>query len=151
MSRHLPTMTILKNMNNPFYLLPFYFRQLNDNVIFINEVGDYLVAPKGTAQRIIHKQIEEKEEFFHDLLANHFISLTPIPELIDIYAVRLRTKKAFLDHFTALHIFVLTLRCNQNCVYCQASSRQEDECQTDMKQSDLQKAVELMFKSLRPI
>jgi len=136
--------------NNPYYLLPFYFRQLNDKEILVNEVGDYLVAPSGTAKRIIHKQLRENEEIFHDLLANYFISLTPIPELIDIYAVRLRTKKAFLDHFTALHIFVLTLRCNQNCIYCQASSCQENEYQTDMKQSDLQKAVELMFKSPSP-
>ena len=151
MLRHLPTMTILKNMNNlPYYLLPFYFRQLNDKEILVNEVGDYLIVPQGTAQRMVHKQLKDNEEIFHDLLANYFISLTPIPELIDVYAVRLRTKKAFLDHFTSLHIFVLTLRCNQNCVYCQASSRKENECQTDIKQSDLQQAIKLMFKSPSP-
>ena len=136
--------------NNPYYLLPFYFQRLDDKEILVNEVGDYLVAPQGSARRIIHKQLIEDEALFHDLLANYFISLAPIPELIDVYAVRLRTKKAFLDHFTALHIFVLTLRCNQNCVYCQASSCQEDEYKTDIKQSDLQRAVELMFKSSSP-
>jgi His-Xaa-Ser system radical SAM maturase HxsB len=135
---------------NPYCLLPFYFQQLNDKEILVNEVGDYLIVPKGTAQRIVYKQVEKNEDLFHDLLSNYFISLTPMSELIDVYAVRLRTKKAFLDHFTALHIFVLTLRCNQNCIYCQASSRKEKECGKDMKQSDLQKAVELMFKSPSP-
>ena len=138
-------------MNNlSYYLLPFYYRQLNDKEILVNEIGDYLAVPAGTAKRIVNKQVDKKEELFHDLLSNYFISLTPIPELIDVYAVRLRTKKAFLDHFTALHIFVLTLRCNQNCVYCQASSQQENTCEKDMKESDLKRAIELMFKSPSP-
>lgn len=136
--------------DNPYYLLPFYFRRLNDKEIIVNEVGDFLVVPEGTAQRIVNKQIEKEKDLFNDLLSNYFISLTPIPALIDIYAVRLRTKKAFLDNFTVLHIFVLTLRCNQNCVYCQASSRKENACESDIKEADLQKAVELMFKSPSP-
>jgi His-Xaa-Ser system radical SAM maturase HxsB len=142
---------ILKNMSDSsYFLLPFYFRRLNDKEILVNEVGDYLIVSKGTAQRIVYKQVEKDEELFHNLLSNYFISLTPVPELIDVYAVRLRTKKAFLDHFTALHIFVLTLRCNQNCVYCQASSQKENACEKDMKADDLKKAVELMFKSPSP-
>jgi His-Xaa-Ser system radical SAM maturase HxsB len=136
--------------NNPYYLLPFYFRHLNDNEILVNEVGDYLVTPTGTAQRIVNRQVKQEEELFHDLLSNYFVSLTPVPELIDIYAVRLRTKKAFLEDFTALHIFVLTLRCNQNCIYCQASSQKEDACEKDMIKADLKKSVELMFKSRSP-
>ena len=136
--------------NHSYYLLPFYFRRLNDKEILVNEVGDYLVVPKETAQRIVDKQIKKEEDLFNDLLANYFISLSPVPDLIDVYAVRLRTKKAFLDNFTALHIFVLTLRCNQNCVYCQASSREENACESDMKETDLLKAVELMFKSPAP-
>jgi sulfatase maturation enzyme AslB (radical SAM superfamily) len=134
----------------PYYLLPFYFRELNDKEVLVNEVGDYLVVSKGTVQRIVQNQIEKEDELFHDLLSNYFISLAPIPELIDIYAVRLRTKKPFLDHFTSLHIFVLTLRCNQNCIYCQASSREENAYESDMKEMDLQKAIELMFMSPSP-
>jgi His-Xaa-Ser system radical SAM maturase HxsB len=136
--------------NSPYYLLPFYFQHFNDKEILVNEVGDFLVVPTGTVQRIVYKQIEKEENLFHDLLSNYFVSLTPIPELIDIYAIRLRTKKTFLDHFTALHIFVLTLRCNQNCVYCQASSQKENACDLDMKKDDLRKAVDLMFKSPSP-
>jgi His-Xaa-Ser system radical SAM maturase HxsB len=136
--------------NNLYYLQPFYFRQLNNKEILVNEVGDYLIAPQGTAKRIIQKQVEKNEELFHDLLSNYFLSLTPVPELIDIYAVRLRTKKEFLNHFTVLHIFVLTLRCNQNCIYCQASSQTQNACKKDMQQSDLKKSVELMFQSPSP-
>ena len=62
-------------------------------------------------------------------------------------ATRLRTKKAFLDSFTSLHIFVLTLRCNQNCIYCQASSKESSETKYDMNEECLFKAIDLMFQS----
>ena len=130
-----------------YYLLPFRFERFEDEELLVNEVGDYLFCPQGTASRIVNRELTEDEELYHDLLANFFISPTPIPPTIDVLATRLRTKKAFLDSFTALHIFVLTLRCNQNCVYCQATSQQECAHGKDMQLSDLLKAVELMFRS----
>lgn len=130
-----------------YYLLPFRFERFEDQELLVNEVGDYLFCPQGTASRIVNRELTEDEELYHDLLANFFISTTPIPPTIDVLATRLRTKKAFLDTFTALHIFVLTLRCNQNCVYCQATSQQECAHGKDMQLPDLLKAVELMFRS----
>ena len=130
-----------------YYLLPFRFERFEDSELLVNEVGDYLFCPQRTAARIVNREISEDEELYHDLLANFFISQKPIPPTIDVLAARLRTKKAFLDSFTALHIFVLTLRCNQNCVYCQATSQQECAHGKDMKLPDLIKAVELMFRS----
>ena len=130
-----------------YYLLPFRFERFEDQELLVNEVGDYLFCPQGTASRIVNRELTEDEELYHDLLANFFISSTPIPPAIDVLATRLRTKKAFLDTFTALHIFVLTLRCNQNCVYCQATSQQECAHGKDMQLPDLLKAVELMFRS----
>lgn len=130
-----------------YYLLPFRFERFEDEELLVNEVGDYLFCPQGTASRIVNRELTEDEDLYHDLLANFFISSTPLPPTIDVWATRLRTKKAFLDSFTALHIFVLTLRCNQNCVYCQATSQQECAHGKDMQLSDLLKAVELMFRS----
>ena len=130
-----------------YYLLPFRYESFEDKEILVNEVGDYLFCPLGTASRVVSHQLSEKEELYHDLLANFFISPSPIPPTLDVYATRLRTKKSFLDHFTELHIFVLTLRCNQNCVYCQASSQKECAMGKDMQVVDLERAVELMFKS----
>lgn len=140
-------MTQLRTASNQYYLLPFYFKRINNNELIVNEVGDFLVAPNGTVKRIVEKKIQPSEDIYYDLLANFFISITPIPKLIEVYATRLRTKKAFLNDFTSLHIFVLTLRCNQNCIYCQASSRSEHNLNCDMSKEDLQKAVDLMFQS----
>lgn len=133
---------------NQYYLLPFRFTRINDHELLVNEFGDFIIASLGTVERIIKCQIDKQEDLYKNLYANFFISEHPIPELIDNIATRLRTKKAFLDAFTSLHIFVLTLRCNQNCIYCQASSKESSETTIyDMKNEDIFKAIDLMFQS----
>ncbi len=134
-----------------YYLLPFTFKRLGTKELIVNEVGDFLCLDNGTISRIVTKKISPDEHLYKDLVANWFISEKAIPDLIDIYATRLRTKKAFLDSFTALHIFVLTLRCNQNCIYCQALSRKWDcDSRFDISIEDLARSVELMFRSPSP-
>ena len=133
-----------------YNLLPFRFERLNNREILVNEVGDFLITPLGTSQQIINRGIKKDDELYKDLTANYFISEAPIPELIDLLAVRLRTKKAFLNNFTALHIFVLTLRCNQNCIYCQASSHECHESAYDMTNETMVKSIDLMLKSPSP-
>lgn len=130
-----------------YFLLPFRFNEFQGKELLTNDIGDYMIVPPGTAQRIVEREILPDEELYKDLIAKFFISETPIPELIDVIATRLATRKAFLNHFTSLHIFVLTLRCNQNCVYCQASSREGCHTSYDMPEDVLKRSVDLMFCS----
>lgn len=130
-----------------YFLLPFRFERIKNKEIIVNEVGDFLIVPPNTVSRIVNREINPDEELYKDLLTSYFISEKPIPELIDAYATRLRTKKSFLDGFTSLHIFVLTIRCNQNCTYCQASSKESQNFSYDMKKEDLEKAIDLMFQT----
>ncbi|WP_217704944.1 His-Xaa-Ser system radical SAM maturase HxsB [Victivallis sp. Marseille-Q1083] len=134
-------------MNERYFLLPFRFRHLAGRELLVNEVGDFLVVPAGTVARIVGRQIRPTEELYKDLIAAFFISESLIPEWLDLYAVRLRTRKAFLNEFTSLHIFVLTLRCNQNCIYCQASSQKQDAVGYDMPEVVLLYSIDLMFQS----
>jgi len=133
-----------------YCLLPFRFHRLPDCELIVNEVGDFLTLQQGSIEAIINRKIDPESDLYKDLKSGYFISEKPVPELIDNYAVRLRTKKAFLNYYTALHIFVLTLRCNQNCVYCQASSRKEHCGNSDMSRKTIDKSVELMFRSPSP-
>lgn len=132
---------------NHYYLLPFRFERIGEKELLVNELGDFIFVVTSTVERIINRLINKQEALYKDLVSNYFISEQPIPELIDNMATRLRTKKAFLDSFTSLHIFVLTLRCNQNCIYCQASSKESSEALYDMKEEYLFKAIDLMFQS----
>lgn len=129
-----------------YKLLPFTFTRISNKEVLVNELGDMVVAPIGTVANITQHSLIE-DELYKMLVANFFLSEEIVPSLFDIYAIRLRTKKGFLDSFTALHIFVLTLRCNQNCIYCQASSQNECGNNCTMSCETMEAAVKLMFKS----
>ena len=136
-----------------YYLLPFRFQRINNQQeVIVNEVGDMLVVPSGTAGRIIQKEISQDTEFdlYGDLIANFFISESEIPELLEIIASRYRTKKSFLDYFTSLHIFVISLRCEHTCHYCQVSRVSEDKNAFDMKREVIDKGIDFMMKSPNP-
>lgn len=137
-------------MKNSYHLLPFDFTRVANKEVLVNEVGDMLIAPNGTVEKLV-KRTMEQDDLFKSLVANFFVSEELVPPLLDIYAARLREKKLFMDHFTALHIFVVTLQCNQNCVYCQASSRKELSEHCTMSREVMERSVELMYRSPAPV
>ena len=132
-----------------YHLLPFTFTRVSGKEVLVNELGDIIISPSGTVANLVNREAID-EELFKSLVSNFFISEKPIPALSDLIAIRLREKKRFLDYFTSLHIFVLTLRCNQNCVYCQASSCNEDCTTVTMSMQTMKRSVELMFQSPSP-
>lgn len=136
--------------SNVYHLLPFRFHRLNETKeVIVNEVGDHLIVPNGTVQKIVHRQLSKNDslELYSDLVANFIISETPIPPLIDVYATRYRTKKSFLDEFTSLHIFVISLRCEHTCHYCQVSRVTQDKNKFDMSIGHIDKGIEFMMRS----
>lgn len=137
-------------MNDCYQLLPFDFTRIADKEVLVNEVGDMMIVPVGTVESIVNRTLK-RGDLFKSLVANFFISEELFPPLFNIYASRLREKKLFLDHFTALHIFVVTLQCNQNCVYCQASSRNEKSDNCSMSKEVMKRSVEIMFRSPSPV
>lgn len=106
-----------------------------------------MAVPNGTVGAIVQRTLDRKSNLYKSLVANFFLSERKVPALIDVYAERLAEKKRFMDDGTALHIFVLTLRCNQNCVYCQASSQDEHCLHKSMSFVTMEHSVRLMFKS----
>lgn len=132
-----------------YALLPFNFITISGHEVLINELGDFIIVPIGTALSIVNHSISD-EELYKSLVANYFVTEEILPSILDIYASRLRTKKGFLDDKTSLHIFVLTLRCNQNCTYCQASSQEEMSKHCSMSLEDMTASVQMMFHSPSP-
>ncbi|SEO00717.1 His-Xaa-Ser system radical SAM maturase HxsB [bacterium A37T11] len=136
-----------------YHLLPFRFMRLNEEKeILVNDLGEYLISPNGTAAQVIRKEVDpiSQETLYADLLSGFFISETPIPPLLEVMATRYRTKKSFLDRFTSLHIFVITLRCEHTCHYCQVSRVSEDKNAFDMSRQHIDKGIALMMQSPNP-
>jgi His-Xaa-Ser system radical SAM maturase HxsB len=139
-----------KQNNAEYFLLPFRFHRLSTTKeVLVNEVGDLLIVPAGTVKKIVTKEISKIEdaELYGDLIANFFISEERISPLIDVLATRYRTKKSFLDGFTALHIFVISLRCEHTCHYCQVSRVTENKLKYDMSKNHIDKGIDMMMKS----
>ena len=141
------------NESNQYFLLPFRFHRITDNQeLIVNEVGDYLILQNGTYEKIVKREInkETDSDLYGDLIANFFISEEAIPPLIDVLATRYRTKKLFLNYFTGLHIFVISLRCEHTCNYCQVSRVTQNKNLFDMSIPNIDKGIDLMFKSPNP-
>jgi len=132
-----------------YYLMPFGFERVADKEVLVNELGDMLVVPIGTA-RTLSEHGDIDTDLYKTLVANYFISEQVFPATMAIYSSRLREKKHFIDERAALHIFVLTLQCNQRCTYCQASSRDRDAAACTMSKEVMKRSVELMFSSPAP-
>src|SRR6202022_4255004 len=53
----------------------------------------------------------------------------------------------FLQQVTPLHIFVVTLRCEHSCPYCQVSRQSTDRSRFDMSEETAMRALDIAFAS----
>jgi His-Xaa-Ser system radical SAM maturase HxsB len=131
-----------------YKLLPFKFLKLSaDREILVNEVGEFILAPVGTAQRVIRRQLDRTSELFSTLKAKQFLTDSSSSALLDLLATKYRTKHHFLEGFTKLHIVVVTLRCDHSCHYCQVSRQTADKQAYDMSPEVAEKSVDLIMQS----
>lgn len=146
--KFLPVIDFQPQFEGDYHLLPFRFHVMDKTrEVLVSEVGDYLVVPRGTAERLATHKLPFDDPLFPDLLARFFVSEVPLTPMADVIATRLRTKKGFLERDTLLHIFVPTLRCNHTCQYCQVSRQSEDHLEFNMKPEDMEAALDLAFQS----
>jgi His-Xaa-Ser system radical SAM maturase HxsB len=141
------------SVGDNYFLMPFRFHRMNtEKEIIVNEVGDHLIVPTGTTENIINRRINKnlQPDLYGDLIANFFISEEITSPLIDVLATRYRTKKSFLDDFTNLHLFVITLRCEHTCHYCQVSRVTTDKDKFDMSIDHINKGIDMMLNSPNP-
>lgn len=136
-----------------YELLPFQFTRFENDVIIVNEAGVFHCLSASLFDRLVRHTLEEDESCFLDLKSKLFIvSLGESAHMqasrevaLQKMAARLRSRKAFLREFTSLHMLVITLRCNQRCAYCQASSAEQGETHYDMSVETARKIVDIVF------
>lgn len=134
---------------NRWRMLPFRFKPLDGKVLLVNEVGEFVGVSESEWSRIKRGQIAPDEELYFDLSAKDFICSEYSSARINRIAAKYRTKKKFLFESTALHMFILTHRCNQSCLYCHASSIESPFPSSfeDMPPDVARKCVDRAFES----
>ena len=136
-----------------FQILPFEFRRFpDDSVLLVNECGDSVFIQASEFDALHQKRFEEIPlEVLHRLESRHFIATsTHLETAISLCANKYRSRREYLHSSTALHMLVVTLRCNHRCEYCQVSSAEEDAYKYDMPPNVAERVVELAFQSPSP-
>lgn len=134
-----------------YHLLPFRFDEFQDNFLLVNEVGEHLTIGNNDFQRFIAGELAPMETVYEDLKGRHFLYDDDLSVPLRLLATKFRSKKAHLQDFTKLHIFVVTLRCEHSCKYCQVSRVSEDRLSFDMSPEIAKASLEMAFHSPSPM
>jgi len=110
-----------------YRLLPMRFLRLDSGrYVVTNLAGNYRVIEDLQLRDLIGHRVERHSRLYDDLKASHLIADSDSEVYRDLLAAKYRTRHAKLPEFTALHMFVVTLRCDHSCQYCQVSRVSED-------------------------
>jgi His-Xaa-Ser system radical SAM maturase HxsB len=131
-----------------YALLPFRFRTLEEEKYFLsNLVGEWLVVLREELERFVRHRLEPNDPLYLELKSRHFLLDSTSDVALDLLAAKYRTRFANLPELAGLHIYVMTLRCNQSCRYCQATRHTHDQSGFDMTRDTATLAVDFMFQS----
>ncbi|MBN1898320.1 MAG: His-Xaa-Ser system radical SAM maturase HxsB [Spirochaetes bacterium] len=116
----------------------------NNRYLLTNDLGEYIILPARDFQKFVKGKIRETDPVYPILQEQGLIR-----DKMDFFTLisEYQKKNLFLYQGPSLHIIVVTLRCNQKCVYCQASSRGENEKGYDLDMDSAKKIVDIIFTS----
>jgi uncharacterized protein len=125
----------------------FRFREVAGRVVVTNLEGDWLVLEPEDFRAFATGRVDAGSPLHTRLAEHNFLqSEYDVPRA----AERMRLRKRFLHFGPNLHLLVVTLRCNETCVYCHASRADLDRVDTDMSRETAEKCVDLALQSTSP-
>lgn len=131
-----------------YSLLPFRFIQLDSlRYVLSNFSGQYIVVTREQVRQIVKKELPKDSVLYEDLKSKHFVFDEDSTVVIDLIANQYRTKQSLLPQLTGLFIFVVSLRCEHSCPYCQVSRQTTNRSAYDMTPDMAIKAIDIMFQS----
>jgi uncharacterized protein len=150
-SKFLPLAAYDAAADGQYQLLPFKFTALEDDrYVLTNMVGEHMVVDRGVVHALARHTLQVSHHDYHQLKTKHFLRDNDSDVAIDLLALKTRTRYQRLSDFTGLHIFVVSLRCEHSCPYCQVSRQSDDRVAFDMTQETATKALDLVFRSPSP-
>jgi uncharacterized protein len=134
-----------------YSLLPFRFIRLDlGRYVAVNEVGESQVLLREELELLVRKRLPRTSPLYYDLKASNFLEDNDSDIAPDLLTLKVRSKRERIARFTSLHMFVVTLRCNHSCQYCQVSRQSEDRSAYDMTEAMADKALDFTFRSPSP-
>ncbi len=132
-------------------LLPLRFERLGaDRFLVANLVGDLMLLSGEELERVVSLDITPGNGLYERAFEKLLVAGKDQRSQLQLLALRLRTRMAFLREPTALHLFVVTLRCEHSCPYCQVSRRSVDHERFDMSEELALRAVDVALSAPPP-
>jgi His-Xaa-Ser system radical SAM maturase HxsB len=129
-----------------YRFLPFNFSPFDaGRMLLVNEVGEHQLLSNEKFTAFIDKNLPSSDEVYLDLKGKHFLYDSDSIVPFELLAIKYRTKKQHLAGFVKLHIFVVSLRCEHSCHYCQVSRVSTNKTLYDMSPATALKALDLVF------
>jgi His-Xaa-Ser system radical SAM maturase HxsB len=116
-------------------------------VLVSNDLGDYAVLTASESAALSAGGASLPALRRMDLDARNLLHPRPPEAWSKLERAAHRTRKSFLLEGPALHIFVVTLRCDHSCQYCQVSRAKLDASGFDMSEDDAEAALDRVFES----
>lgn len=132
-----------------YELLPFRTRKLSQNghILVTSSVGDYQLVSPAEYDSLVNHELPKDSELFKNLRSRHIVCDSNHGPLFDAIEAQTRTRKHHVTQDPELHIFVLTLRCDHRCLYCQITPQKLSACGFDMSWSTARLALDRVFES----
>jgi uncharacterized protein len=130
--------------------LPFRFERLNGRVVVTNMVGEHVLLDGREFDLLAQRALPVDDPLIRRLRGRHIVRMPDEDLPLELLAMKVRTRLRRLPQFTALHMFVVSLRCEHSCPYCQVSRQSADKQRFDMSEETALKALELTFRSPSP-
>ena len=135
----------------PYRLAPMRFARLDDSrYVVTNDVGEYVALSRDELERFVRHQLPSSSDSYRSLKSKHFLFDDDSTCALDLLALKYRSRADRIADFTGLHMFVVTLRCDHSCHYCQVSRQTEDKSAFDMSVEHAERALDFTFRSASP-
>jgi His-Xaa-Ser system radical SAM maturase HxsB len=132
-------------------LLPLQFERLpDDRFIVSNVVGDLTNMSGEDLRKITSLDLEPGDGLYERAFEKQLIAREGQRSQLQLLAARMRSRMAFLRSPSPPHIFVVTLRCEHSCPYCQVSRRSVDRDRYDMSMDTALRGLDVALSAPAP-
>jgi uncharacterized protein len=128
-------------------LLPFRFQRMESKVLLTNMVGEHLFVSTREFADVAVIRLPSDSALVRRLRAKQMIMQEGDKAPLELLALKTRTRYRRLPESTGLHIFVVSLRCEHSCPYCQVSRQSSDKVRFDMTSETARAGLDLAFRS----
>ncbi len=135
---------------NPKKVGFFRFEKMNNDYLLTNDFGFYVILKSDQFNKFLEGNLDKKSKKYEELEEKGFLKETSFYQKEKLINACRQKRNNLFKQGPSLHIIVATLRCNFNCVYCQASSRSLKEKKYDMSLGTAKKTVDFIFNTPNP-